>query len=199
MLLVQPIVEGHGEVEAVRVLISRIWYELISSSRSLEILSPWRMPRTRMPSEEHLSKVVRNCALKLSQRATDGVQRLILILADADDDLPCQLGPDLARIATKTRSDIDSTCVIANRMYETWFAASTESLVAQGYLRDDASISEDPESEGIGKTWIKRYFNGSYKETIDQAKLTHALDLGVCRRRAPSFDKLCRELERMDR
>ena len=35
-----------------------------------------------------------------------------------------------------------------------------------------------------------------YSESIDQAKLTAHMDLSLCRTRAPSFDKLCRELER---
>jgi predicted ATPase len=35
-----------------------------------------------------------------------------------------------------------------------------------------------------------------YSETIDQPAMTADMDLSLCRRRSPSFDKLCRELEK---
>jgi len=38
--------------------------------------------------------------------------------------------------------------------------------------------------------------HGRYAETIDQVRLTTAMDLNLCRSRSKSFDKLCRELEK---
>jgi hypothetical protein len=35
-----------------------------------------------------------------------------------------------------------------------------------------------------------------YAETVDQPRLTAAMDLQMCRERSKSFDKLCRELEK---
>lgn len=196
-VLIQPIVEGHGEEDAIRILLSRLWHETLAADSHLEVLRPWRMPRARMVKETHLARVIHSCALKLRQRSRGSERALILLLADADDDLPCELGPELTRLARKARGDVDSTCVIAKGMYETWFAAAAESLAGKGYLRIEGETPPDPEGRGLGKPWIKRHFVGSYKETVDQSKLTHAMDLAECRRLSPSFDKLCRELAKL--
>ncbi len=102
----------------------------------------------------------------------------------------------LASWATAGRPDIRCVCVVANREYETWFAASAESLIQRGLIRADARIPEQPEAENVGKGWVKRWIaKGTYSETTDQAKFSASLDIALGRQRAPSFDKLCRELE----
>jgi hypothetical protein len=127
-------------------------------------------------------------------------RKWILVLLDADDELPCELGPRLESWARDGRPDIHCSCVVANREYETWFAASAESLIARGLVRPEARISEQPETDRLSKGWAKRWISkATYSETTDQAKFTAALDIGLTRRRAPSFDKLCRELEAVAR
>jgi hypothetical protein len=50
---------------------------------------------------------------------------------------------------------------------------------------------------GLSKAWIEQRFKGTrYSETQDQPAMTLVMDLNLCRTRSPSFDKLCRELER---
>lgn len=89
------------------------------------------------------------------------------------------------------------TCVIAVAEYETWFVASASSLARYLTPGFEASIPSDPEATGVGKGWIERFFiESKYSESVDQARLTAALDLNAARKRSPSFDKLCRELER---
>jgi hypothetical protein len=123
---------------------------------------------------------------------------LILILIDAEDD--CQthgpLGPALLSRARAARGDIDVACVIANVMYETWFVAAAESLHEYLMLRPGEQVPPNPDAARLGKGWIKqRIRGGKYSETADQAALTSAMDLALCRTRSHSFDKLCRELE----
>jgi len=69
----------------------------------------------------------------------------------------------------------------------------------------DANLPEIEASSTIrGKKWLQDRMplrhdqrrRQSYKETVDQIKLTNKLDLALCRRNSPSFDKLCRELEK---
>jgi hypothetical protein len=87
-------------------------------------------------------------------------------------------------------------CVLANVEYETWFAAAAESLTKYLDLPAGFTASESPEDARHGKAWVKHYFRGTkYSETQDQPGMTAAMDLALCRRRSPSFDKLCRELE----
>ncbi len=91
--------------------------------------------------------------------------------------------------------------MVANLEYETWFAASAESLVRAGFLRlrDGESLPERPEAQRMRKAWIEgRYVRDglSYKPARDQHPMTRAMDLKACRDASPSFDKFCRELEK---
>lgn len=195
-LTVVPIVEGHGEVPSVRILLERIWYELLQGE-FIEVLQPIRQPRGRLASNKEgaLEKALNLAAGKL--RARSGLQhpKLILILLDRNTDLPCQLAPSLLQIAHACRADQDVACVIANVEYETWFVAAAASLSEYLDLSKDASLPETPEKFGSGKAWIEQRFKGRYSETVDQPRLTARMDLHACRSRSLSFDKLCRDLE----
>jgi hypothetical protein len=121
---------------------------------------------------------------------------MVLLLLDADDDLPCVLGPDLLRRAQQIRSDVDIACVIANVDYETWFVAAASSLGKFLALPVDFPMLDNPEMARQGKGWIKQRVRiGKYSPRADQPRMTQAMDLTLCRQRSPSFDKLCRELE----
>jgi hypothetical protein len=193
-LVVAPVVEGHGEDNAIRILIQRTWAEIVHGD-FVEVLRPIRSSRGRLAKEEELSRAVNLAALKL--RALSGMEpAMILILVDADNDLPCVLAPKLLEIARRSRSDVYVSCVVANVEYETWFIAAAESLAEYLDLSADELIPEDPERQRLGKGWIKRRFRGiKYSETVDQPAMTSQMDLSLCRRRSHSFAKLCRELE----
>lgn len=100
---------------------------------------------------------------------------------------------DLARHLTLAaarglRSDRPLAVVVASREYEGWFLAAAESL--------ELPPCENPEGVRDAKGWLRRA-QGSYSPTVDQAGMTARFDLGIARERADSFDKLCRELERL--
>lgn len=193
-LRIAPIVEGHGEDGAIRILLERIWYELFGGEY-LDVLKPIRSKRQKLVNEpREFGRVVDLAALKLQGNKTDDPE-MILILLDADKDLPCVLGPDLLKKGRSHRGDVDFSCVIANVDYETWFVAAAPSLSGHLDLSEyDADL--DPEAARLGKGWIKqRIRRVKYSETVDQPSLTKAMDLALCRTKSPSFDKLCRELE----
>ncbi len=162
---------------------------------TLIVNAPIRRSRGKFlkEAEKDLEKAVALAALKLAQEGGG----LILILVDAEDD--CEklgsLGPLLLARAKVARPDLDISCVIANVMFETWFVAAAESLT--NYLNlDGVEIPDDPEFARAGKGWIKKHMKtGHYSETVDQPSLTAKMELGLCRRRSRSYDKLCRELE----
>lgn len=56
-LRVAPIVEGHGEYECVRILIERVWHELLGGEY-IEVLRPIRQKRNRLVKAEELAKAV---------------------------------------------------------------------------------------------------------------------------------------------
>jgi hypothetical protein len=193
-LRVLPIVEGHGEDNSVRILLQRIWGELLGGEY-VEVLKPIRGKRHQLVRATDLGKALNLAVLKLREPDRQDPS-MILVLLDADADLPCILGPNLLALAREIRADADVSCVIANIEYETWFVAAAESLGEFLDLPEGSGIPEDPERVRHGKGWIQRKFRGPrYSETIDQPAMTQAMDLTLCRQRSPSFDKLCRELE----
>lgn len=190
------IVEGDGDVAAAPVLLRRIASELLGLPLTF-VSRPNRQPRGRLVSPQFpaLGKALDLAALQLSYAHAPDAVDLILVLIDADDDLPCLLGPELLGRAVGHRADQNIACVLANAEFETWFVAAAESLAKYLNLQADEP-PQDPESLQLKKKWIADRFKGSYRETVDQPKLAAALDLKLCRNRSPSFDKLCRELER---
>jgi Domain of unknown function (DUF4276) len=180
----------------VRILLERVGSEVIGGAH-IEVLRPLRSPKTKLAKKAELERVVALAQLKLA--AHSSLDRpLILILVDADEDPPCQLGPGLLAIAREARSDLDVVCVIANVEYETWFVAAARSLAKRGRLQLAAGEQppDDPEEARCGAAWIQKHFTGiRYSKTIDQPALTREMDLGECRRHSRSFDKLCRDME----
>lgn len=201
-LRVSPVVEGHGEVKCIRILLERIWTELLGGEY-IQVLQPIRVTRGKLVQDSELQNAVRLALRKSSQPLDIADPHMVLVLLDADEDLPCQLGPRLLKIARDVDSRADVACVLANPEYETWFVAAAESLRAYLNLAVDETIPDNSEALHMRKAWISQRFQRfrglQYSETQDQPSMTHAVDLGLCRSRSASFDKLCRELERRRR
>lgn len=197
-LQVMPIVEGQGEVKSLRILLYRIWVELLGGEH-IHVHLPIRQSRSKLVRNgriqiEDVESTVKLADSKIriySKRMSDPA--LILILFDADQDCPARLGPQLLESAKSAFPHRDITCVIVNVEYETWFVAAAESLSDYLDLKE-IEPPQSPEESRLGKRWIKNRFRGKYQETENQPALTQAMNLASCRQRSPSFDKLCREL-----
>lgn len=192
MFVVAPIVEGHGEVRAVPLLLRRIAFEICGRAE-IHVLPPHRIPRNRIVSEagsDDLTRAVELAVRKIRNEDSDGA---VMLLLDADDDCPAELGPALlARIA---RPDVKMSVVLAKREYEAWFLAAARSIVQHTGVDLDVAI---PNAEAIrgAKEHFERHLmapGANYRETVDQPRFTTWLDLTEARA-APSFDKLCRDL-----
>ena len=183
------IVEGHGEVHSLPVLLRRVVREM-EPSLHLSILNPFRIPRGQLVKEDGLRRAVEFMARKVG---SDG---RILILLDADDDLPCQLGPRLLAQARDCRRDRDISVVIAMREYEAWFLAAAESLRGHRRLPTDLTPPTRPEDIRDAKGWLNQRMSDGYSETLHQPALTELFDLSAARR-SDSFDKLFREVGRL--
>lgn len=197
MLRIAPIVEGHGEVAAAPILLRRLGEWL--ANEYVEIIRPHREKRNRLVAnkDDCLHRAIQLASNRLNALAAPDDKSLVLVLFDADDDLPCVLGPDIQTGLIQRFPHIDVCCVIANRDYESWFVSSAESLDKYLILPPQKQLPPEDARENQGKGWLKANFRGvRYSETVDQPKLTNALDLNLCRQRSPSFDKLCRELEK---
>ncbi|HYI09001.1 MAG TPA: hypothetical protein VEK57_08000 [Thermoanaerobaculia bacterium] len=193
-LRVAAIVEGHAEAKsAVRELVTRVSTELLGADY-VNVLHPIRHPRSKLVQPASLLRAV-DLAQLLLQQAAPADRSLILILFDADEDRPCILAPALLNMLQKERSHLDIALVLPNPEFETWFAAAAESLT-QFFDLSVVAPAADPETARQRKGTVSRWMHGRYGETADQVRLTHAMDLNLCRSRSGSFDKLCRELER---
>jgi hypothetical protein len=81
--------------------------------------------------------------------------------------------------------------------FESWFIAAAESIAGHSSLPPGLCAPADPESIRDAKGWLQKAMppGRKYSETIDQPSLASKFDLNAARR-APSFDKMCREIER---
>jgi Domain of unknown function (DUF4276) len=195
VVAIAPIVEGHGEVESVRTLLVRT-LETVAHDCVPLVLQPIRVAKSKVVKDaRELTRAVDLAALKLSSVAAD--RHAVLLLLDADDDPACELGPRLLSSVQSERAHVDIACVIAVVEYETWLVAGAETLGAYMLEGFTAAIPADPEAQRAGKGWIEQFIAApKYSETVDQVRLTASFSIATARRRARSFDKFCRELEK---
>lgn len=189
---IATIVEGHGEVSALPALIRRV-AGVVAPRIQLVLPTPIRVKRDKfLRDETEFKRYVELAALRTEDDAGG-----ILILLDSEGKCDRFTGPEVLLRAQRVRSDRVYSVVFAHHMYENWFVASVDSLTEAGFLEARTVAPEDTESVH-GKGWIQsRMLSRKYSETIDQERLTLALNLNSARARSPSFDKLCRDLQRL--
>jgi len=185
------IVEGHGEVEALPLLIRRVQEGDPSLLQpDLKQSDVIRVGRSKVVKQDELERAVELAARKVGRGGA------VLVLLDADDDLGCELGPDL--LARADREDIDVGVVIAVREYESWFLAAAKSLSGVAGLRQGLTAPASPGTIRGAKEWLGERMadNRSYRPRLHQAKLTAAMDLEALAADR-SFRKLEKEVRRL--
>lgn len=188
MTRIVTLVEGHGDVAAVPILVRRI-AEAVSPGAAIDVSRPIRVKRQRLLKMHELERAV---DLAARQAGADG---RILILLDADHDCPRDLGPEILKRATAARGDRTIRVVLAKAEYEAWFVAAADSIAGCRGIESTTTAPPDPESIVDAKGWLSRRMPAgrSYRETLDQPALTAVFDL-VSARNAPSFDKMWRDV-----
>ena len=191
MSRVVAIVEGDGEVAALPVLLRRMG-EWRTPEACTQILPPIRVRRDRfLNRDEDFRKFL---LLASGKCGDDG---WILILLDADDDCPAELGPQILERARRYVPHRRLSVVLANREYEAWFVAAAESLHGRSRFAFDATEAIEAEAPRDAKGWIKaRMASRAYGETTDQPAFSAAMDLQQAFERSRSFRKLCAEWTR---
>jgi hypothetical protein len=185
------VVEGHGEVRALPVLLRRLVPHFFPGNIA-EIPPPHRQHRSRLMREGELERAVELAAMRVRGRPGG-----VLVLLDADDDCPAKSGPSLQARASAAVPDVPTEVVLANREYEAWFLAAASSLGGSRGLMEGIPDHPDPEQPRDAKGRLQRYMSEgtTYSETIDQAPLSAKLDLDLARRKSKSLDKLIRSIE----
>jgi len=122
--VIAPIVEGHGEVSAVREIVKRIGLELLGGTW-IVVPQPFRLDSGKMRKPDELAKAIRFAAARV--QGSGGV----LVLRDGDDadvDCPVQLAEMLR--PDQNLVPVGVEIVVAYQEYESWFLASRSRFTA---------------------------------------------------------------------
>jgi len=189
---VTAIVEGDGEVAAFPILLRRLRDWLTPNNYVVEITKPIRVRRDRfLNKNEEFRRMLLLAADKCEQNGW------ILILLDADDDCPAQLGKQIINRAKEVLSEHRISVVLANQEYEAWFIAASESLNGHRGFSIIKNDKIEPEKIRGAKNWIGiRIKEGKYREVTDQPAFSAIMDLQQAKDKSRSFSKLCIEWQK---
>lgn len=206
-LFIGPIVEGQTEQRCVERLLHRTWEELLGQGERLQVMDAFRVPRDRLvhPKGQALAETAEKAFLKLRASCSreEQARMVLLILLDAEGDCPKALSSALLQVARQTvPAELPIACVLAKRMFENWIVAGASTLATVCGLPDPVPARFTVENLS-GAAWLDAQIRGTgsrptlkYDKTAHALRLVQRMDLAECRANAPSFDKLCRELER---
>lgn len=191
-VVVALVVEGHGDVQAVPLLLRRVALE-IDPALPLETPKPVRLKKGMLKRPGELERAVSLAAGQVLARGG------VLVLFDADADCPAEVGPELLARCTAAHGHVPISVVLAKSEFEAWFIAAAPSIAGRRDLPDDLIAPNDPESVAGAKEWLasRMPFGRTYSPTIDQPALAATFDLGMARERSPSFQKFSLEVGRL--
>ncbi len=188
MIPIASIVEGDGEVAALPVLLRRLAAEW-DPVTLVNPLQPIRVKRDKfLNRDDEFRRQV------LLAAAKSGENGWVLIMLDADDDCPANLGRQIYDRARRHIGHRRLSVVLANREFEAWFIAAARSLQGvRGFsLAGDERI--EAETPRNAKGWMReRMQGGTYSEILDQPAFAARLDLRQAFDHSRSFRKLCKE------
>lgn len=183
-MIAAAIVEGHGECAAVPVLLRRL---AAVRGTHVEVATPIRLPRGRLLQEGALAR-----AIQLAAKRVDA-GGWILVLLDADDDCPAQLGPRLLAQAQSVDRRLRIAVILAVREFESWFLAAADSIAGSRGLSRSLAAPQSLEAIRDAKGWLTQHMGRRYSPTVDQAALTAGMDIQCAMERSASFAKLVRD------
>lgn len=186
-MMVYPIVEGHGEVEAAPVLLRRLLAE--ADCQNVGVGRPIRRTQSQFRSKEGIQAGVRLALLQPECAA-------VVILFDGEDDCPKELAAQVRGWARAVAAGTPCDVVVAYREYETWFLAALESLRGQYGIARNAAAPANPESKRDAKGALEEFMppDRAYSETGDQPAMSAVFDMGLAHRRNRSFRKLVKAI-----
>jgi hypothetical protein len=179
-----PIVEGHGEVAAVPLLLRRIAQRL--DVNDIQVGKPIRCQRHKLVKQGELERTIELAVLK------GGTEGRVLVLIDAEDDCPAQLEPALLKRAKAARADISIDIVLAKREFEAWFLGSLESLRDEYGAPPGGGLRREPEDIPGAKEHLSDLLGIPYSEVVDQPAMAALFDMDAARESCPSFAKCWR-------
>jgi hypothetical protein len=171
---IAPIVEGHGEVEALPALLHRI-ANAEGFRGQLIVNAPIRVKAGSFLNDpEYRRKQIILAAGKAAEHNGS-----VLILLDCDDDCPAELGPRLLAMFV----------ALAYKEYESWFLAAARSLRGHRGLPEDLEPPPEPEMVRDAKGWLGKRMETFYDPITHQVEFSRAINLDEART-CSSFGRL---------
>lgn len=173
-----PVVEGHGDQQALLPLI----YNIIESSGGVvypEIKPPYRGHWGALANKPDELERCAGIALRRG-----GPMARLLVLLDADDRCPAELGPALLQRLVSRFPERRVSVSIADREYESWFIASAESIARHTGAAVRYAVPQNIEAIRAAKGWVGRYLmTARYNPQDNQAAFSARIDVPLdCRR-----------------
>ncbi len=137
--------EGQSDCESIPTLLTRLAQH--GGFDRPVIKRPIRFRRNRIEKEGELHRLLDLACRKLQRPGG------ILILLDADEDCPAEIGPRIERAAASECAGIPVAVVLAKRMFESWLLAGAEGLVEGGEI-EPTDFPEQPEEIRNAKDWL---------------------------------------------
>jgi hypothetical protein len=186
--MIQPIVEGHGEVEAVPVLLRR----LLADAGIFEQIAPSiRKRRSDFNDKTKVKKAVRLAMIQPECEA-------ILIIFDADDDCPKNFAEKVSGWAREEAGLLPCEVVIPNREFEAWFLGGLSGLAGHRSIYANAEDQRDPERWRDAKGKLEEFMeNSAYSETLHQPGFSDQFSFKGAFQNSRSFRRMCHALETM--
>jgi hypothetical protein len=181
------VVSGHGELEAVPILVRRVAHEIVGRF-DVRVRRPNRKPESGLLKED--SDLLTRTLIRESRGAAG-----ILVLVDDEDGAPCTDGPRLQQRCEAACPHLPVCAVLAYREFETWFLWDAAQLFG-------SEPDFPPEQRRDAKGWIRRQQPLGYNPREDSPGLAQRMDLERVIASSDSFrvfvDRVRRLLERMD-
>ncbi|MFZ4575332.1 MAG: hypothetical protein ACOYN0_13100 [Phycisphaerales bacterium] len=152
---IASIVEGHGEVQAVPLLIRTHWPTLVPCT-------PIRVARQKVTKPDELIRAARLAEAAICDSGFPGG---VLLLLDADKDCAATLASQLRGLLSAALPNRLCHCVLAVREFESWLVAG----------HPDAAM--EPDEERATKAWLRARNRDRYQPTVDQPRFTASMDL----------------------
>ena len=184
--MIQPIVEGHGDVPAVPILLRKL-AELMGIPH-IDIGYPIRAPRSKLMQQDGMTKYVQ---MARSQPGCKG----ILVVFDADDLCPKTDSVSLRQWADIAAQPLPCSLVLPNREYEGWFLACIDVLMEVRNVHPVRTFPNNSDDKRGAKEAIEEYMGTGfhYFEKTDQPSLTAQADWSLVHQRSRSFRKMVKE------
>ena len=174
------LVEGHGEVQAMQNLLTRLANHLLIHNIIWDYpkrwinLHVWEAPRGGIKRAVNLYR-------------NDANVGGLLIIRDEDDKCPKELAPFIASKILKEELPFPVAYVLLNPEYEVLFLPSLEKMPTvfndgrSGLKENTKWPYKSWEAKRGIKEWLSNNFKGnkSYKPTLDQLPMTRSIDFEI--------------------